>query len=128
VSIRSIDHVNIRAPAGDIARLRQFYCDVVGLSEGWRPGFESRGYWLYAGARPLVHLVEAEAGQPSNPVGGVDHISFRSDDLDGFVSRLRERGVQFQLSVVPTLNQRQLLIRDPLGTGVEITADPPGGS
>jgi len=128
VSIRSIDHVNIRASAGDVARLRQFYCDVVGLSEGWRPGFESRGYWLYAGTRPLVHLVEAGETQPPNPAGGVDHISFRSDDLDGFVLRLRERGVQFQLSMVPTLNQRQLLIRDPLGVGVEITADEPGGS
>ena len=131
MSIRSIDHVNIRAPAGDIARLRQFYCDVVGLTEGWRPGFESRGYWLYAGTRPVVHLVEGDAGESgrqSNPGGGVDHISFRSDDLDGFVSRLRERGVQFQMSLVPTLNQRQLLIRDPLGVGVEITADPPGGS
>lgn len=127
MSIRSIDHVNIRAPADDIARLRQFYCDVVGLTEGWRPGFESRGFWLYAGKRPLVHLVEGEAGE-AGVRGGVDHISFRSDDLDGFVSRLRERGVQFQMSLVPTLNQRQLLIRDPLGVGVEITADPPGGS
>jgi catechol 2,3-dioxygenase-like lactoylglutathione lyase family enzyme len=127
VSIRSIDHVNIRAPADDIARLRQFYCDVVGLTEGWRPAFESRGYWLYAGTRPLVHLVEAEA-EVTGVHGGVDHISFRSDDLDGFVSRLRSRGVQFQMSLVPTLNQRQLLIRDPLGVGVEITADPPDGS
>jgi catechol 2,3-dioxygenase-like lactoylglutathione lyase family enzyme len=127
VSIRSIDHVNIRAPADDIARLRQFYCDVVGLTEGWRPAFESRGYWLYAGTRPLVHLVEAEAGA-AGVHGGVDHISFRSDDLDGFASRLRQRGVQFQVSLVPTLNQRQLLIRDPLGVGVEITADPPDGS
>jgi catechol 2,3-dioxygenase-like lactoylglutathione lyase family enzyme len=127
VSIRSIDHVNIRAPADDIARLRQFYCDVVGLTEGWRPAFESRGYWLYAGTSPLVHLVEAESGE-AGVHGGVDHISFRSDDLDGFASRLSKRGVQFQMSLVPTLNQRQLLIRDPLGVGVEITADPPDGS
>ena len=125
MTIRAIDHVNIRAPADDIARLRQFYCDVIGLSEGWRPGFESRGHWLYAGAHPLVHLVECEAGQEAG-AGSVDHISFRSDDLDGFVEKLRERGVEYRATVVPTLNQRQLLIRDPLGVGVEITADPPG--
>ena len=126
--IRSIDHVNIRAPADDIARLRQFYCDVVGLTDGWRPGFESRGHWLYAGTQPLVHLVEGEAAGADDDTKvrrGVDHISFRSDDLDGFIERLRERGVEFRLSTVPTLNQRQLLIRDPLGGGVEITADPP---
>lgn len=128
MSIRSIDHVNIRAPAGDIARLKQFYCDVVGLTDGWRPGFESRGHWLYAGTRPLVHLVEgdeSDAGREMTVPGGVDHISFRSDDLDAFVERLRERGVEFRMSLVPTLNQRQLLMRDPLGVGVEITADPP---
>ena len=126
MTIRAIDHVNIRASADDIARLRQFYCDVIGLSEGWRPGFESRGHWLYAGAHPLVHLVEGEPGEQPGARGGVDHISFRSDDLDGFAAKLRERGVEFRMSVVPTLNQRQLLIRDPLGVGVEVTADPPG--
>ena len=125
--ISSIDHVNIRAPAGDIARLKQFYCDVVGLTEGPRPGFESRGHWLYAGTRALVHLVEGEATRSegeSTGRCGVDHISFRSDDLDGFIERLRDLGVAFRTSTIPAMNQLQVLIRDPLGGGVEITADP----
>jgi catechol 2,3-dioxygenase-like lactoylglutathione lyase family enzyme len=126
VNIRAIDHVNIRAPAADIAKLKQFYCDVVGLSDGWRPGFESRGHWLYAGPHPIVHLVEGMARQETGAGAGVDHISFRSDDLDACMARLRERGVEFQLTRVPTLGNRQLLIRDPLGIGVEITAAAPG--
>lgn len=124
--IRAIDHVNIRATADDIARLKQFYCDVIGLSDGWRPAFESRGHWLYAGVHPLVHLVEDESGLEGGVPTGVDHVSFRSDDLDSLVERLRERGIDFQLSRVPTLDRLQLLIRDPVGIGVEIMAEAPG--
>ena len=57
---------------------------------------------------------------------GVDHVSFRSDDLDAFIERLRCSGIEFQLTQVPTLGHRQLLTRDPLGIGVEITTESPG--
>jgi len=126
VSIRAIDHVNIRAPADDVAKLKEFYCDVIGLSDGWRPAFRSRGHWLYAGAHPLVHLVEAEMGPGGGVHAGVDHVSFRSEGLDAFIDRLRARGVDFQLSRVPTLGHRQVLIRDPIGIGVEITTETQG--
>jgi len=127
VSIRAIDHVNIRAPADDIAKLKDFYCDVVGLSDGWRPPFESRGHWLYAGSHPIVHLVEGETGHDSAPRAGVNHVSFRSDDFEGFIERIRKRGIEFQISRVPTLGHRQILVHDPLGIGVEVIAALPGG-
>lgn len=126
MTIRAIDHVNIRAPADDIARLKQFYCDVIGLSDGWRPEFKSRGHWLYAGDHPLVHLVESGTEHGGGALAGVDHVSFRSDDLDAFIDKFRLRGIEYQLSQVPTLGHRQLLIRDPLGIGVEITTLQPG--
>jgi len=126
VSIRAIDHVNIRAPADDIAKLKDFYCDVVGLSDGWRPPFESRGHWLYAGSHPIVHLVEGDTGHSSAPRAGVNHVSFRSEDFEGFIERLRKRGIEFQMSRVPTLGHRQVLVHDPLGIGVEVIATLPG--
>jgi len=126
VSIRAIDHVNIRAPADDIAKLKEFYCDVIGLSDGWRPEFRSRGHWLYAGDHPLVHLVEADMDHGGGVHAGVDHVSFRSEGLDTFIDRLQSRGIEFQMSQVPTLGHRQVLVRDPIGIGVEITAEPQG--
>ena len=126
MSIRAIDHVNIRAPADDIAKLKDFYCDVVGLSDGWRPPFESRGHWLYAGSHPIVHLVEGDTGHSSAPRAGVNHVSFRSEDFEGFIERLRKRGIEFQMSRVPTLGHRQVLVHDPLGIGVEVIATLPG--
>lgn len=58
MSIRGVGHVNLRAPAAMIERLRLFYIDVVGLCEGARPVFRSgsRGHWLYADDTDVVHL------------------------------------------------------------------------
>jgi catechol 2,3-dioxygenase-like lactoylglutathione lyase family enzyme len=123
VFIHSIDHVNIRAPGADVVKLRQFYCEVMGLQEGWRPPFESRGFWLYAGPHPLVHLVEGNSDRAAG--GGIDHVAFRCADLANGMAHLRARGLEFRVMQVPTLGQRQILLRDPLGTGVEITAAGP---
>ena len=122
MTIEAIHHVNIRAPAGDIARLRDFYCEIVGLREGWRPPFTSRGHWLYAGPHPLVHLVEGGENLGLASGGGVDHVAFRCSDLAPMIERLRNRGIDYQLSRVPSLGDEQLLFRDPLGIGVELTA------
>jgi catechol 2,3-dioxygenase-like lactoylglutathione lyase family enzyme len=120
VTIETIHHVNIRAPATDIEKLRQFYCEIVGLSDGWRPPFKSRGHWLYAGTQPVVHLVEGD--DDSGPAsGGVDHVAFRCTDLAPMIERLRNNGIGFQLTQVPSLGDQQLLFQDPLGIGVELT-------
>ena len=122
MTIETIHHVNIRAPAGYVAKLRDFYCEIVGLREGWRPPFESRGHWLYAGPHPLVHLVEDRDEKALASGGGVDHVAFRCPDLAPMIERLRNRGIEYQLSRVPSLGDEQLLFRDPLGIGVELTA------
>lgn len=111
--------MNIRAPAADIAKLRDFYCGIVGLRDGWRPPFKSRGHWLYAGEQPIVHLVEGDDG--SRASGGVDHVAFRCADLAPMIERLRNSGIGFELTQVPSLECKQLLFRDPLGIGVELT-------
>lgn len=121
MTINAIHHVNIRAPAIDIARLKQFYCEILGLREGWRPPFESRGHWLYAGRRPVVHLVESDA-DPARPAapGIVDHVAFHCSNLESVIEKLRSRGIEFHLTSIPSLGDQQLLFRDPLGMGIEL--------
>jgi catechol 2,3-dioxygenase-like lactoylglutathione lyase family enzyme len=121
VTIEAIHHVNIRAPATDIAKLKQFYCEIVGLRDGWRPPFDSRGHWLYAGPHPVVHLVEGGDDSGTASGGGVDHVAFRCLDLTPMIERLRSSGIDYQLTRVPSLGDQQLLFRDPLGIGVELT-------
>ena len=121
MTIEAIHHVNIRASATDIARLKRFYCEIVGLREGWRPPFKSCGHWLYAGTQPIVHLVEDEGDVDTNASKGcVDHVAFRCSDLAPMIERLRSSGIEFQLTQVPSLGDQQLLFRDPLGIGVEL--------
>ena len=128
MTIEAIHHVNIRASATHIARLKDFYCDVVGLRDGWRPPFESRGHWLYAGPHPVVHLVEGDDEESDRASGGVDHVAFRCADLAPMIERLRSRGIGFELSQLPCLGDQQLLFRDPLGIGVELTTAGSGSS
>jgi len=68
-----------------------------------------------------VHLVEGGDGTGMASRGGVDHVAFRCADLAPMIERLRSRGIDFQLSQVPSLGDQQLLFRDPLGIGVELT-------
>lgn len=122
--VRGIGHVNLRAPAEAIERLRRFYIDVIGLSEGHRPVFRSgsSGYWLYAGDRAVLHLSIARSGGDSvQPAGVFDHLAFDCDGLEGTRARLDAAGIEYQTDVVDELHQTQLFLTDPAGIGVELT-------
>jgi len=55
MTVKNLDHFNIRASGPLLEELREFYCDLIGLSEGFRPPFEEAGYWLYAGDLAILH-------------------------------------------------------------------------
>jgi catechol 2,3-dioxygenase-like lactoylglutathione lyase family enzyme len=119
VTIQAIHHVNVRARAEDVAKLKQFYCDVVGLRPGWRPPFASNGYWLYAQDQPVLHLVESDEVDTGKCL--IDHVSFRCSDLAPVIARLKEHQIAYRITDVPVLGDTQLFFRDPLGLGVELT-------
>ena len=76
----------------------------MGLTEGERPAFPFRGYWLYLGGIPVVHLVEATdtagawgreeaptARRPEDGTGAFDHVAFQGDDFEAMRTQA-ERG------------------------------------
>ena len=115
-----IDHINIKAPAPLLERLRDFYRTVLGLVDGERPDFGSAGYWLYAGGRPLVHLSLSDEAPDPGVRGSLDHVAFRVEDLAGYTERLRQQGIQFRSNFVPELDMAQLFLHDPAGNGLEL--------
>jgi catechol 2,3-dioxygenase-like lactoylglutathione lyase family enzyme len=118
MAIRGIDHINIGTTR--LAETRAFFCDVLGLSEGWRPNFPFGGAWLYAGDGAVVHLVQlAKAKGPSNDAA-LDHFAFRIDDYDDIVRRLKAAGVAFSSVDVPGTPIRQIFIRDLNGVNIEL--------
>jgi catechol 2,3-dioxygenase-like lactoylglutathione lyase family enzyme len=115
-----IDHINIKAPQALLEEVREFYCAVLGLKEGFRPDFSTAGFWLYADDQPIVHLSFGEEKPAPKASGYLDHVAFQANGLEDFVSRLDDRGIAYRSSFIPELSVTQLFFRDPAGTGLEV--------
>ncbi|WP_416471531.1 VOC family protein, partial [Staphylococcus aureus] len=76
------DHVNFRTDRDTMHLLRDFYCDVLGLTVGKRVASTTYGYWLYIGKQAVVHLAEYKTAEPPqlHVHGTYDHVSFNCND------------------------------------------------
>lgn len=122
MAIHGLAHYNLRLEAGLMEEVCAFYQRVVGLRLGPRPAFRSRGYWLYAGDRDVLHLSE-ERPQDRRRVGSdlsFDHVAFAASDWEGSRASLLLAEVPFHEDRVPGTGQRQLFFRDPVGNGIEL--------
>ena len=115
-----LDHINIRAPRALLEREKSFFCDQLGLREGERPAFGSRGYWLYAGDSAVVHLSEGEPRSAVDGQGYFDHAAFRSTGLRELVDTLDRHGIEYQLARVPELDLTQVFVESPAKVRIEI--------
>jgi catechol 2,3-dioxygenase-like lactoylglutathione lyase family enzyme len=117
MAISGLDHINIRTP--ELERARRFYCDVLGLEDGERPPFPVPGAWLYAGGRPVVHLVEGDP-PAAEDTGRLDHVAFAASGLKETVAALEAEGIPYRLRQVPRSPVRQVFVTDPDGVTVEL--------
>ncbi len=118
MALTSLDHITVHC--ADLARSRAFYVDVLGMTDGARPAFNSPGAWLYLGGKPVVHLV---AGVNKGDVKGsasLDHIAFDATDLDGTRKRLSTMEIPFTEMGVPGGALYQVFLHDPDGIKVEL--------
>ena len=119
--VAAFEHVNTRS--ADVERTKEFYVRL-GLRVGDRPPFASKGYWLYLGDRPVLHLVQRKDGEAHlEGSGNVDHVAFRAVDLEGTRRVLTEAGLAFREAIVPRDNTIQIFVRDPDGITVELNFD-----
>jgi len=96
--VTRVDHINIAGPLDLLDRCVAFYTEVLGLTVGARPSFRSRGYWLYAGDVPIVHLTETSAAAAST--GALNHVAFACEGAETVLDELRARGIEFTVSRV----------------------------
>jgi catechol 2,3-dioxygenase-like lactoylglutathione lyase family enzyme len=122
MSIRAFQHINTRS--ADVERTKDFYVRL-GLRVGNRPPFASRGYWMYLGEHPVLHLVQRKEGEAhQDGSGNLDHVAFQAVDLEGTRRLLTEAGLPFREAVVPRDQTVQIFVRDPDGIQVELNFAP----
>jgi catechol-2,3-dioxygenase len=119
----AFNHYNLRAPRELMDRLRDFYCEIVGLQQGKRPDLGSFGYWLYAGDHCILHLSETRANESrlTHTSTTFDHVAFTCTDRAEMEARLDRHNIRFSRGHVAELGIHQLFLRDPAGNGVELS-------
>jgi catechol 2,3-dioxygenase-like lactoylglutathione lyase family enzyme len=116
MALQGLDHITVNCV--DLSRSRAFYVAVLGMEDGKRPPFPFPGAWLYAGGRPVIHLVgDAPSGIDT---GSLDHVAFEAQDFAGTRKRFQDLKIAFEEAVVPSAQVRQLFVHDPDGVKIEL--------
>ena len=127
MSVRGIDHLNIRA--SNLENTVRFYAESLGMTAAPSP-VSGGGTWIknISGAA-VLHLGRAGNFQmPTDGIGGavtnasgvIHHVAFACSDYDEHVNRLVRLGVPFEVQERPNLDLRQIFVRDPDGVLVEL--------
>ncbi|MBN3778036.1 glyoxalase [Burkholderia sp. Ac-20345] len=135
MAITKLAHYSIRTT--DLEKSRQFYTQVLGFREGFRPPFNFPGVWLYNGGDEsefgVVHIIGIDPNAPEGLIaylgdkdlpqtgtGTVDHIAFLATGLEQFWARLRDAGYAWRDRTVPSLGLHQVFVEDPSGVTIEV--------
>jgi catechol-2,3-dioxygenase len=122
--ILSINHIQLVADKDLLLKLRDFYCDVVGLTEGFRPAFERFGFWLYIGAKDVLHLITPKEGDDrSLTKSSFDHIAFKAENYQGVLKKIISLNIPFEEKPIPGMAAHQIFLKDPAGNRVELNFD-----
>lgn len=118
--IQRMDHFTVVSDRLDATRV--FY-ERLGLVVGARPDFGIDGLWLYAGDRPVLHVVAVNE-MPVPRRGALDHMAFFGDDIVSTLECLQRDGIAYRLLRLPRpWSTWQVFFLDPNGAEVEIDFD-----
>ena len=120
--INGIDHYNLRSDEKMIETLKDFYINIVGLNLGHRPPFKSKGYWLYAKEKDVLHLSSSKDDIKNliDVSSTLDHVSFSAIDKIFFITVLQKNNIIFKERFIPEIEIEQLFFKDPAGNGIEL--------
>ena len=114
-------HVNIKAPLTMLHEEKEFCCAILGLTEGLRPNFSSRGYWLYCENEPFIHLTEGKHEASNNQNRGfIDHIAFYKKNKGVFIALLEKRKIPYLSAYIHEIKSTQVKLLSPLQISYEI--------
>ena len=114
---------------GDLEATRDFYVQVLGLEDGYRPPFPFNGHWIYLDDQAVVHVAENRdylhtrdrvQRAADSSTGSIDHIAFEATGLKDMIARLEKHGIAAHHRRVPDLDLHQVFVRDPNGVRIEL--------
>ncbi|NQW01002.1 MAG: VOC family protein [Rhodospirillales bacterium] len=134
MKVIGLDHRGIRT--ANLEASRHFYEDLIGLQQGNRPGaLATKGYWLYAGDTPIIHLIEDSDGTTSPPQGlsetlvdsgGRTHVALTVEGGRAAVERMNDAGVPYWDRLFKNPVMYQVFVEDPNGLLIELIDRNPG--
>ena len=126
ISVNALDHVTLIC--ADLEATRQFYVELLGMTEVPRPAFDFPGLWFQVG-NVQIHATQSspEAGQPGwgdrsvKRISRGHHIAFGVDDVVQALAVLQAKNVP----IASPLQKRpdglqQVYLYDPDGHVVEL--------
>ena len=132
MSLKTFEHVLILAD--DLVKTKEFYVDLLGLKDGYRPDFPFPGHWLYLNDNDnaaCIHLAMRKQGDGQDYYigkkddvksgsGAIDHVAFNCYDIEGMKKRFDDKSIEYTHRKVPGFPLEQLFVDDPDGVKVEL--------
>ena len=112
-----LNHINLSTVR--LAEMVVFYQDILGFRVGDRPPFDNVGAWMYLEDKPLIHLTEREREQ-RNVEPKINHFAFTASGMAEFITHLRAHEIPYLVRLVPEVEMRQVVIKDPDGNLFEV--------
>ncbi|HIM98818.1 MAG TPA: hypothetical protein EYM57_13125 [Gammaproteobacteria bacterium] len=132
--IIGLDHRGIRTTK--LEPTRHFYEDLIGLKSGHRPSaLATSGYWLYAGKKPIIHLIEGsddstdaakDRREELTNAGGQTHLALTVEGARDIVDRLKKASVPYWDRLFRNPIMYQVFVEDPNGLLIELIDRNPG--
>jgi catechol 2,3-dioxygenase-like lactoylglutathione lyase family enzyme len=111
------DHLQVAMPRGAEEAAREFYGQILGLTELPKPAplSERGGVWFHCGLQQL-HLGVEEDFRAAKKA----HPAFLVDDLDEIAAMLQARGYPVIEDQVQLEGSRRVFTQDPFGNRIEL--------
>jgi len=131
MKVRTLDHVNIRSER--LPETIEFYTSMLGMNCRPPPGATdaTRGTWIYDGDdRPVIHVgtfkarypgEEAHDGlEPLRGSGAIHHVALECLGYDELLDRFKSAKFDVTTSDIPSIELRQIFVKDPNGVTLEL--------
>ncbi|MBB3132528.1 catechol 2,3-dioxygenase-like lactoylglutathione lyase family enzyme [Rhizobium pisi] len=112
-----LDHVTIETR--DAPGMIRFLEALLGVKEGYRPPFASRGHWLYLDERPVIHL-SLTSRSTDFPPGIVNHFAFSLYEFEPALERIKASGYRYEYYDIPDTDLGQIFVYGPEGVKIEL--------